>query len=126
MGVGGSKNKNDEQVPLIQKQINDESEKNYYFPCILKIDYDSDKIELKTETDKTHELYIKDFLGDYTHIYNCSCSNCSKNNLNKLLSTIVECIFPIVSFINMQTSLLSVVWVYSQYFNQDDMYACKE
>ena len=84
MGVGGSKNKNDEQVPLIQKQINDESEKNYYFPCILKIDYDSDKIELKTETDKTHELYIKDFLGDYTHIYNCSCSNCSKNNLNKI------------------------------------------
>ena len=84
MGVGGSKNKNDEQVPLIQKQLNDESEKNYYFPCILKIDYDSDKIELKTETDKTHELYIKDFLGDYTHIYNCSCSNCSKNNLNKI------------------------------------------
>ena len=84
MGVGGSKNENDEQVPLIQKQINDESEKNYYFPCILKIDYDSDKIELKTETDKTHELYIKDFLGDYTHIYNCSCSNCSKNNLNKI------------------------------------------
>ena len=84
MGVGGSKNKNDEQVPLIQKQINDESEKNYYFPCILKIDYDSDKIELKTETDKTHELYIKHFLNNYTHIYNCSCSNCSKNNLNKI------------------------------------------
>ena len=50
----------------------------------------------------------------------------SKNNLNKLLSTIVECRFQIVSLINKQTSLLSVVWVYSQYFSQDDIYACKE
>ena len=65
---------------------------------------------------------FKDFIRWFLRAYRFN----SKNNLNKLLSTIVECRFPIVSFINMQTSLLSVVWVYSQYFNQDDMYACKE